>query len=67
MFLTNLIYKTNGDLLGVILFIMLIFHFYYLDKHTIFTYLLTTGCVLALIVDLKCVYDVINEPPKLNH
>jgi hypothetical protein len=61
MNLINIIYQTNGDFLGVILFILLLVYFYYLEQQTIVTQLLAVGCICALIVDLFSVYRIIKK------
>lgn len=50
-----LIKKTNGDALGVILFILLIIHFINLESPSTFDNVLMTACVAALVVDLNIV------------
>ena len=53
--------KTNGDVLGVILFIFLLIHFWYLEEQTKYTIFLSIGCVAALIVDFMTCYNTINK------
>lgn len=49
--LFELIKESNGDVLGLLLFILLLIHFWHLDKHTYYTYFLALSCLAALIVD----------------
>jgi len=48
----KIIKETNGDILGVILFIFLIIHFATLKNKTLFTSILLISCLFALIVDI---------------
>ncbi len=57
----DLIKKTNGDVLGVFLFILLIIHFYYLENKTIYTNLLSISCLIALIVDFNVTIHKISQ------
>lgn len=47
----DLIIKTNGDILGLILFLLLIIYFINIDNKTIFEYILLTGSIIGFIVD----------------
>ena len=47
----NYIKETNGDILGVMLFILLIVYFIMLDNKNIYEYILLFGCSIALVVD----------------
>ena len=49
----EIIKKTNGDVLGIFLFIFLILYFYRLENKTLFTNCLHISCWIALIVDLN--------------
>ncbi len=49
----DLIKKTNGDILGIFLFILLIIYFYELDNKTIYTNLLCFSCIIGFIVDFN--------------
>lgn len=51
MDLLDFIKKTNGDLLGVFLFTLLIIYFMMLDNKTPSEYLLLFGCIIGFIVD----------------
>lgn len=59
--LFNLIKETNGDLLGIILFILLIIYFVSLENQTYYTDFLLGGCITALIVDLSVTYNIIKK------
>lgn len=61
MFLINIIKKTNGDILGTILFLLLILYFIMLENKTIYTYLLLFGCVIGFAVDANITYKVIKS------
>lgn len=54
----NLIVETNGDILGLVLFILLIHYFAFkLKTPTAYTTMLLVGCVIGFVVDFKTVYD----------
>ena len=60
----KIIKETNGDLLGIVLFILLIIYFISLENQTYYTDFLLGGCITALIVDLNVTYKVIkNQNP----
>jgi hypothetical protein len=59
--LFELIKESNGDVLGLILFILLLIHFWYLDKHTYYTYFLALSCFAALVVDAVITYKTIEK------
>lgn len=62
--LLTLIKKTNGDILGIILFIFLIIYFINLDNKGIIEYLLLLGCIIGFIVDFYITYTTINKDLK---
>jgi len=57
----DLIIKTNGDILGLILFLLLIIYFINIDNKTIFEYILLTGSIIGLIVDFTITYKHIKN------
>jgi len=57
----NYIRETNGDVLGVILFILLIVYFIMLDNKNIYEYLLLGCCSIALIVDTVISFKTIKK------
>lgn len=58
MYLATLILKTNGDVLGILLFIALITYFVSIHNKHWYEYVLGFGCMIALVVDacivIKC-------------
>lgn len=57
----DIIQKTNGDILGVLLFILLIVHFLSLDIKTTYTNSLLLMCIVALVVDSTVVYKYVQN------
>ena len=57
----SLIKSTNGDILGIVLFLMLIVYFLLIDHKTVYENILFLGCTLALAVDIYNVYTVMNK------
>lgn len=49
----DLIKRTNGDVLGMLLFIGLIVYFIYLEKREWYELILLFGCIVGLIVDTR--------------
>jgi uncharacterized membrane protein len=50
--LFEIIKETNGDILGVILFILLIWYFIQIDDKNLYEYILLLGCCMGFIVDI---------------
>jgi len=59
--LVTLISKTNGDILGLMLFICLIIYFILLDNKGIIEYLLLLGCIIGFLVDFYITFKTIKE------
>lgn len=59
--LLKFIKKTNGDVLGLLLFICLIIYFINYDNKTIIEYLLLLGCIIGFIVDLYITIKTLNQ------
>lgn len=57
----QLIKSTNGDVLGLLLFIFLIIYFISVDDKTIIEYLLLFGCIIGFIVDLYITIKTIKK------
>ena len=57
----ELIKESNGDILGLMLFILLIIYFISLEEQTYYTGFLLGSCVIALIVDLVTTYKTIKK------
>lgn len=55
----NIIKKTNGDILGVLLFLLLIIYFININNKTPFEFLLLFGSIIGLIVDLYITYNLV--------
>jgi hypothetical protein len=55
----DLIYKTNGDILGVFLFICLIIYFNNIANKDLIEYFLLLSSIIALIVDFTIVTKTI--------
>lgn len=51
--------QTNGDILGVFLFLLLAIHFIILDEWSYFNIFLFLACIVGLIVDSAIVYRVL--------
>ncbi len=47
----NLVFRTNGDALGVILFLVLIVYFWSKERKSLIEYGLMASCMAALVVD----------------
>ncbi len=61
----EIIKETNGDVLGIVLFILLIVHFMSLKNKTLYTSFLLISCLLALIVDILVVIKYFFPKDKL--
>ena len=58
--LVNFIKATNGDILGVLLFILLLIYFFLKDPPYQMKILLIIGCSFALLVDGYIVFKTLN-------
>lgn len=65
--IVEIIKATNGDVLGVILFIMLLTYLFSSDPPFEFRMILIIGCSLALIVDGVIVVRTIHRLNQSNH
>ena len=61
MSLINIIKKTNGDILGIFLFLFLILYFINKEIKTNIEIFLLFSCFIALIVDLIISYKVLSK------
>ena len=59
--LVTLISKTNGDILGLFLFIGLIIYFILLENKGIFEYILLLGSIIGFLVDFYITLKTIKE------
>lgn len=57
----ELIKESNGDILGLMLFILLIIYFISLEEQTYYTGFLLGSCAIALIVDSIITYKTIKK------
>jgi site-specific recombinase len=67
MNLIEIIRKTNGDILGAVLFIILIIYFISIENKTFIENSLLASCTVALVVDSIITYKVLyTKPNKVN-
>lgn len=57
----NLIKKTNGDVLGILLFIIIIFYFANIENRTTYESIILYGSAIALAVDINTVLNVTSQ------
>lgn len=55
----DLIRRSNGDILGILLFIIIIVYFQNIDKKNTHEYIIYYGSIIALCVDTYIVYNLI--------